>query len=158
MSKCLSYPLRISLTHDGRVSNRSFSWLWRCTTPDSKCCSPYFYNVMTSLNVLLHAVVILFAVLLCQGSLNRNVAFCHLNNSSLMWKSNSWCFGVFFPCLIRMDELSFHLQFNWFRPLKAKAFLPAQERQELEMKCEVEKSRGHTFIPAWPLEVLVGRK
>ena len=43
-----------------------------------------------------------------------------------------WVSG-FFSCLVMMDELSFHLQFNWFRPLKAKSFLPAKERQQLEM-------------------------
>jgi len=73
-------------------------------------------------------VVVLFAVLLLQDSLNRNVEKlpCELKIKLL-------CFGFFFSCLVMMGELRFHFQFDWFRPFKAQAFLLAKERHQLEM-------------------------
>lgn len=43
------------------------------------------------------------------------------------------CLGFFPPSLVMMDELSFRLQFNWFRSLEPK--LSSLHRKENNLKC-----------------------
>lgn len=119
--------VKMCLTHflyqvcDGRVSNSSFSWLWRCTRAVRNCHSLPTSNIRGPLIVLLNYSL---CCLLPQGSLRKSVAFWCLNICPVIWKSNSGVVAFFPPSIFSNDgwtELSFSHPLNQsFPPCKGK--------------------------------------
>lgn len=162
---CLTH-FCISLTRGGRVSNSSFSRLWRWTRPGRNCHSPPTSAIQGVL-LLCYCMRWLLRLLCCYLKAPWERMWLSDVSTSALWCENQTLgclFGFFFPpSLVMMDELSFRLQITGSDPLN-QSFPPCKGKKTIWnvviwlMKCGVGKSINNTFIPAWSLEVFVGIK